>query len=841
MKTFLLTTTLLFPLATTLAQEVKRAERMEAAVGADGETRPSAGHADSPIFPGVNADGQIVLHNQWSLNPAGNHLEVGDFPVNIAMRPAGKVAAVIHCGQGTHEVMTVRMSDRSIISRVTIPQGFSGLCFSPDGKFLYASGGEFDLVHRWAVDDDGLLYDQTPIKIVDAKESFVVAGLATNSDGSRLYVCGPWGSKLAIVDTANVDANPQMVSFPPDTFPYTVTPSPDNTRLYVSLWGGSAVAVVNPESLSIEQTWSTPSHPTESRLTKDGKTLFVACANSNQVAIIDTASGRTLELVSSALYPVAPTGSTPNSIALSADDNILVVANADNNNIALFNVSEPGESKSLGFIPTGWHPTSVRIDSSGDILVANGKGLSPRTNRHGPQPGGLARNVREYIGSLHKGAISWIKFPDAAQLAKHTADAYKCSPLREDLGVVRQAREEGNPIPNKLGESSPIKHCIYIIKENRTYDQVFGDMKEGRGDPSICIFGEEVTPNHHALAREFVLLDNFYVEGEVSADGHEWSMGAYATDFVERCWPISYRKQPKNSEIGYPSEGARDIAVPAGGYIWDRCKEAGVTYRSYGEFIENGPKIGDPGKARSPNLEGNFDPYYRGYDLNVSDLDRVARFKEELAGFESTGVMPQLMIVRLPNDHTAGTRVGALTPTAMVAQNDLALGQFVEAIAKSRFWKETAIFVVEDDAQNGPDHIDAHRTVALVISPWTKRKVVDSSLYSTSSMLRTMELILGLQPMSQFDAAALPMYASFSPTPDLTPYVARPARVDIEARNVATAWGAELSAEMDLAVEDAADDILFNEIIWKSVRGADSPMPPPVRAAFVFVEAEEGE
>ncbi len=822
-----------------LAQERKRPERMEEATPEPAEhpTTSTAPAVERPRIPGLMPSGEIVLHNQWSLRPTGSHTQVGDFPVNIAVHPGGTIAAVLHCGHGTHEVITVKLKDRAIIARVALPQAFYGLCFSPDGQRLYASGGEYDTVHVWTVDADGLLAQHKEIRIVPQKEPFVVTGLSTSGDGGQLYVCGAWGERLAIL-SADGTGEISFVKFDKGTYPYLARPSADGTRLYVTLWGGSAVAVVNVAERIVESRWETPSHPTEMALSPDGALLYVACSNSNLVATIETATGKTLEVLNSALYPTAPSGSTPNSLALSKDGALLLVANADNNNLALINVSERGAAKPLGFIPTGWYPTSVRFDPKGDILVANGKGLTPRTNRHGPAPGIAARNIREYIGGLHIGAVSWIEMPKPNELTRLTAEAYACSPLRSDSGAVVKEREPDNPIPDKIGGPSPIKQCIYIIKENRTYDQVFGDMREGNGDPSICLFPENVTPNHHALAREFVLLDNFYVESEVSADGHEWSMGAYATDFVEKSWPLNYRKQPKEAEITYPAEGSHEIAVPAGGYIWDRCREAGVSYRSYGEWVENGPTPDAPCKPKAAALEGHIDPYYRSYDLNVSDVTRAKRFIEELGRFEREKEMPRLIVLRLPNDHTAGTRVGALTPTAMVAQNDLALGMVIEALSKSSFWSTTAVFVVEDDAQNGSDHVDAHRTVALVVSPWAKRRYVDSSLYSTSSMLRTMGLILGTKPMSQFDAAALPMYASFATAPDLAPYALRAAQVDIEAKNVATAWGADVSEQLNLAVEDAADDLILNEIVWKSVRGADSAMPPPVRAAFVFVEAD---
>jgi len=339
------------------------------------------------------------------------------------------------------------------------------------------------------------------------------------------------------------------------------------------------------------------------------------------------------------------------------------------------------------------------------------------------------------------------------------------------------------------------------------------------------------------LARQFVLLDNFYVDGEVSANGHEWSMAAYATDYVEKVWPQVYRRNAAHSNgpsrgFEFPSEGAAAIGCPTSGYIWDRCAAAGVSYRSYGEFVENGATADEPGHAKVKGLEGHFDPQFHSFDLDYTDQRRSDRFIEELHRFERDGSLPGLTIVRLPNDHTAGTARGKPTPAAYVGDNDLALGRIVEAVSRSRFWKETAIFVLEDDAQDGPDHVDAHRSIALVISPYTKRQQVDSGMYSTSSMLRTMELILGLEPMTQFDAAARPMYASFQAKADVTPYKCLPARVDLNERNTASSWGAAASGKFDFREADAADERQLNEIIWRSVRGADRPMPPPVHAAF---------
>ncbi|HET6879422.1 MAG TPA: bifunctional YncE family protein/alkaline phosphatase family protein [Pirellulales bacterium] len=807
------------------------------AAAASAEERPNQRHQPRRL-PGMSDEGTIVLPNQWSLKPAGKQIKLGDFPVQVALHPKGLWAAVLHAGYGDHEIVIVDLKDEKVLSRVSVPQAFYGIAFDRDGDELFASGGEYEVVHRYAF-ADGYLSGHRAINVAKSDETFVPAGLATSADDKTLFVAGGWGHALAAV-SLEAPAQATRLKFSEDSYPYAVLPTPDGERLFVSLWGKGAVAVIDLKAWEIDDTWPTEPHPTEMVLSPDAERLFVACANSNKVTIIDTKTGQAAETISTALYPKAPNGSTPNSLALSPDGKVLFVANADNNNVAVFNTSEPGESRSMGFIPVGWYPTSVRFHPLDKrIYVANGKGLMSSSNAQGPNPNqDPPSSVRQYIGGLLRGTLSAIDSPSPNQMARYSEAAYRASPLKSDFAPSPEP-EADNPIPAKVGGDTPLRHCIYIVKENRTYDQVFGDMPEGNGDPHLCLFGEEVTPNLHALAREFVLLDNFYVESEVSADGHEWSMAAYATDFVEKTWPLVYRGNQK--KLDYPSEGHFDIAVPAGGYIWDRCREAGVSYRSYGEFIDMGKKKGDPAVATLPALEGHFDPQFHPYDLDYPDVKRVERFTEELHQFEKAGEMPEFIVLRLPNDHTYGQRRGKPTPTAMVAENDLALGMLVEAVSKSKFWQDTAIFVVEDDAQNGSDHVDAHRTVALVISPYCKRHSVDSNLYSTSSMLRTMELILDLKPMSQFDAAARPMYASFQAEPDTSGYRHRPARVDLQARNASSGWGVEQSAQLDFSREDAADDILLNEIIWRSVRGPDSRMPPPVRASFVIAREEEEE
>ncbi|MCI0703125.1 MAG: beta-propeller fold lactonase family protein [Planctomycetia bacterium] len=843
------------------------------------------------VLPGLRQDGFVQLPNQWSLKPAGRHLEVGDFPVNIAIHPTGEFAAVLCAGFGPHEVMIVDLNPERtrVLSRVQIDQAFYGLTWGTDGKQLYASGGEFEVVHVFNFEQGYLTKGKALDVSVGKDRRAVVGGLSFDPAGKDLFAAVPWADAIVRVPLVNPD-NKKVIRFepvaekkkpgdgrglkgepaggspsqkgeppsPPDgrkeekvnaaaqpaeklkepaVYPYTCLVEPGGKRCFVSLWARASVAVIDLEKNAVVATWPTAEHPTEMLLSPKGDALYVACANSTKVSVIDPATGKGLQTIHCALYPTAPNGNTPNSLAMTPDGAMLFVANADANNLSVLNITDRTKAVSLGFIPTGWYPTSVRYNASDkQLYIANGKGMSSKANRGGPNPIlPQARNLNEYIGQLFKGTLGIMRIPTPEQMAVHTKTAFACSPLRAENAVRAENREVDNPIPRKIGGPSPIKYCIYIVKENRTYDQIFGDIKEGNGERGLCLFPESVTPNHHKLAKQFVLLDNFYVDGEVSADGHEWTMGAYATDYVEKVWPLSYRG---GKIFGYPSEGAKDaVARPSGGYLWDKCIEAKVSYRAYGEWVNNGGPVKldgtfPDGKPAVKALEGKIDPQFRGYDLSYPDVNRAKRFISELKRFEAAGEMPRMQVMRLPNDHTAGTRVGMPTVTAMVADNDLALGMVVEAITKSKFWKETAIFVIEDDTQNGPDHVDAHRSVALVISPYTKRKFVDSNLYSTTSMLRTMELILGVQPMSQFDAAAKPMYNSFTAKPDLGDYTHEVPKVNLNEKNKPGMFGGAWMEKQDLAKEDTLDDILFSEIIWKAVKGADSPMPPPVRAAF---------
>jgi DNA-binding beta-propeller fold protein YncE len=828
----------------------------------------ASGQTNNPQsrWPGLQPDGSVLLHNQWSIRPAGRQVQLeGTLPDNVAVERTGRFAAVLDCGYGPHEIEMVDLNAGTVVSRAPVTNSFYGLAFSADGSQLFCSGGGDETIHRFSV-SNGRLQKEPVIPVHDRHLRGVPCGLAVSRNGRKLFAANVWGNCVSEVDLAlksktidfSVGRTPAHLTMAPvippadfdslaaekreevdayssdlsDAFPFACCLDERHQRLYVSLWAQASVKIIDLKRGAVMTDFSAEEHPCEMVLTRSGKTLYVANANRNTVTVFDTADGEARETISTAIHPGDPAGSTPNSLALSPDEKTLYVANANNNAVAVFDVRSPGHSRSLGFIPAGWYPTSVRVTPDGRrLLIANGKGGAPKANPHEAEPGG---KKREYIGNLLRGTLSIVDLPRGGsvegQMALWTSQVQACTPLRSDGATVIQP-PEGSPIPAKPGELSPIKYVLYVIKENRTYDQVLGDLPQGKGDPKLCLFPERVTPNEHALVRQFVLLDNFYADSSVSADGHEWSMGAYASDFVEKMWPMNYGHN-RNGKFPYPAEGFFPIAYPSAGYLWNRAAEAGVSYRSYGEFVANEKKGARLARPRVKALEGHIDPEYRGFDLGYSDLDRVTRFLAEFNRLGAAGKMPQLQIIRLPNDHTHGSTAKSLTPTAFVAQNDLALGQLVDGVSHSPYWAQTAIFVVEDDAQNGPDHVDAHRTTAYVISPYTKRGVTDSTMYSTTSMLRTMELILGLKPMSQFDAAAMPMFASFQNAPDLSPFSALPANVNLKETNLKTAWGSGL--KMDFSKEDAADDTLLNLAVWKSVRGASEAMPSPVHAAFVL-------
>jgi YVTN family beta-propeller protein len=801
----------------------------------------------SPVIeqPGPRDDGSILLPSGWSLRPHGRQVELpSDLPVRMALHPDGRLVAVQHAGYRAHTVTLVDLErleaqgadgDPAVaLTSSPIAKSWSGLCWSADGTHLFVSGGVEDCVHVLTLDPQRAALTATGRwPVGDGAVLDLVAGMCPG-ENETLWVCLQRSSR--VVRLSRDGTVEVAIALPGDSMPFECLRSAND--LWVSLWGAGEVWALDPRTGDVRARVATGQHPSQLLLAPDGARLFVSNSNENTVSVVDVVRARVEETLVSSLTPDAPPGSTPNALALDASGAKLLVANADNNDLAVIDVSERGHARPLGFVPVGAYPTAVLVDGDERVVVANGKGsVGSRANPGGPQPApGKESAGLDYVGALFGSSLALFPMPEGEDLERLSARALAGAPGPRRPRAT--ARPRGSPVPARVGETSPIRHCVYVIKENRTYDQVFGDVPEGDGDPELCLFPEIVTPNHHAIAREFVLLDNVYVEAEVSADGHEWTMGAYASDFVERTWPVTYGGKGsttltdgRRANLGYPSEGNFDIATPRNGYLFDLAARAGLAYRSYGEFVDGGGD--EAGEATIDVLEGHFDPAFRGWDMSYRDVDRAQRFLEELAEYERQGDYPNLVVVRLPNDHTTGTSAGTPTPRAHVADNDLALGRVLEGLSRSSFWESMAVFVIEDDAQNGPDHVDAHRTVALVAGPWVKRGEVVHTMYSTSSLLRTIELLLGLPPMSQFDAAALPMVDCFTSTPDTRPYTCRPATWPLDERNAATAWGSERSERFDFSREDAADDLALMEVVWKAVRGADSPCPPPRRAAFV--------
>jgi YVTN family beta-propeller protein len=777
----------------------------------------------------------ILLPNGWSLSPVGRSIPLGDLPLNMVFSPNKKLLAVTNNGQGKQFIQLIDPKNEVLLDQVAIAKSWYGIRFSDNNQTLYVSGGNDNIILAYPVKEQKLgKADTITLGKPWPKKKISPAGIDVDNKAGRLYTVTKEDSALYII---NLQTNAVVKRINLKHEAYACQLSPDKTKLYISLWGGDQLLVYDTIIGNMSAAIATGSHPNEILCSNNGKYIFVSNANDNSVSVISATSNRVIETISASLFPTKLTGSTTNGLALSPNNKTLYIANADNNCIAVFDVTEPGKSRSKGFIPTGWYPTNLKTIGK-KILVSNGKGFASMANPNGPQPVKKSDNSArhagvtnapevQYIGGLFKGTLSIIDQPSDVLLEAYSKKVYKNTPYNKDKENLAEG-EAGNPVPQKAGAKSPIKHVFYVIKENRTYDQVLGDMKEGNGDTSLCIFPEKVTPNNHALARQFVLLDNFYVDAEVSADGHNWSMAAYATDYTEKTWPISYGGRGGT----YDYEGSRKIAYPKDGFIWDYCKRAGISYRTYGEF-------GEDGKANIKALEGHVCPGFAGFNQDIKDVDRMKAFKHDFDSLLTIGQVPQFSTIRLGNDHTSGQKKGKISPTSAVADNDQALGLLVEYISKSPIWKESAIFVLEDDAQNGPDHVDAHRSPAFIISPFIKRSSVNHTMYSTSGVLRTMELILGLPPMSQYDAAALPLFNCFTATADLTPYKHQSAQVSLDQRNIAWNSSAKKSEAFNLAKEDAVPDLELNEVVWKSVKGENSVMPAPKRSAFIKLQQKK--
>ncbi len=768
------------------------------------------------------------------LDPAAVQHPVEAFPLGMALAPDSTHIALVTSGWLHQDVQILDRATGQVTQTVAQPAAFIGIAFSPDGKTLYVSGGNQDVVYRydWAA-GRATLRDSIVLapKAARAPGRRYPAGLALSTDGRRLFVAENMADSMAVVDVAS-----GMVErrYGTDAYPYAVVVAPNGT-VFVSAWGGYTVSEFTPSANGYAaRRIGVGRHPSAMVLNRSGSRLFVASGSTDRVMVVNTAEHRVMQTLLDPPPGGPGEGTTPNAIALSPDGTRLFVAEADANAIAVFDLSArtadaaaaAGRDALAGRVPTAWYPSLVDVLHD-TLFVASAKGLGTHANLDGAQPVPMAGHPprgRNYTLGQLDGSVMM------APLA--LAGGTESAALTQ-----RVVRANGWDRPtDRTAPYPPFAHVIYIIKENRTYDQVFGDMAAGDGDTSLVFFPRAISSNHHALADRFGLFDRFFVNAEVSADGHNWSTAAYATDYLEKTMQSEY----SNRGRAYEYEGAvfgggdkahipdDDANAPANGYMWDMAQRKGITFRNYGEFVV--PSSMDPDDAMPPGYRGDkpflkthTDPDYPGFDLSIRDQHRVDVWQREFDQYVKANNLPALEIVRLPNDHTSGAQAGMPTPHAAFADNDLALGRIVQAVSQSPYWRNTVIFVLEDDAQNGPDHVDSHRSPMLVISAYN-RQGTWHRWANTSDVLRTIEEILGLQSMSQFDYYGRPLREIWAATPDLRPYVALPAGVSLDAVNPATGRGARDSRGLDLEIEDMANTDLFNHILWRQLKG-DAPYP----------------
>ena len=811
---------------------------------------------------GPQADGTILVPSNQLLRPAGFQIYLPGRPVDLALTPDGKFLLV----KNKADLDLIRLSDRTILQSLPFNQSgasFTGICISPDGHRIYVTDAE-NRICIAEIDNSTIMQWKDPILLPNPSigGSPFPGGIALNGSGNKLYVTLSRNNTLAVVNLSDKS----VMEIPVGIAPYEVLLASE-TKAYVSNWGGrrpvegepvykssgsnvlvdpktgiannGSVSVVDLTRQEEVKNIETGLHPSGMILSPDHSKLYVACPNSDVVSVIDTKTDEVVENISVHKNEGAPFGSSPNDIAISPDGRFLFVANGTENSICVIETGTP--ARITGFIPVGWYPGSVLLDETGkNIYVANVKGIGSRnqlTERKG------------YNSHDNLGTVSIIPLPDKKKLQEMTETVA----LNNSMGQDRKDSNSSSvsrskvPVPVVPGQPSLFKHVVYIIKENRTYDQVFGDFTQADGDTNLVQFGREVTPNHHLLAETFVLLDNFYCSGILSADGHQWTDEAYVTDYLEKSFGDFTRS--------YPYDGDDPLAYASSGFIWDNVISHGLTFRDYGEFVnaviepsnatfteiyndfkDGTNKIKIHAKANLDQLSPYLCPTYIGFPNKVSDQYRAAEFIKELKEFEKNGDFPNFIIMLLPANHTSGTRPGMPTPQASVADNDLALGQIVEAISSSKFWKETCILVTEDDPQNGLDHVDGHRTVGMVISPYTKRGAVISTYYSQINMVRTIENILGIPPMNQLDLSAEAMTDCFTGKADFTSYKAVKNNIPLDEINPALVslsgdqlYWARKSIEQDLEDVDRIDDDVFNRIIWHAVKGYEVPYPDLIK------------
>ncbi len=843
-------------------------------------TNSSADERDT-LKVGKQSDGRVLVPTNQILDPAGVQVTFPGRPVDLVLVDDGKTLVV----KSMRELVFIDVATATI--KQTLSTAAKAIKEATNEK--EAAGSGFNVVGLLAVGDRVFTSDvQNTVRFAKKQQdgSYAWAGSifvdkpavggAAHPAGIALVgeqhfcVTSTRGNNVQVIDlkTGKVD-----VAVPVGVAPYMPLRVSD-AKIYVSNWGGDHPGKYDPQSLTsktpvqidprthvanhgsvsvVEKTadgWKQTrtiqvgQHPSGMTRSATSSFVYVTNANSDTVSVIDVKNDKVVETIDVKPSGRLPFGSGANAVALSPDGCYLYVANGTNNCLAVVRLGgdfreaavagsrAPRASEVAGLIPTGWYPGAIQTSADGKkLFIANVKGHGALSR---PRPIEKGMNSHDHLGS-----VSIIDVPDAGKLADYTKKTNENNRFAYSLAGLEKPRPDAKPVPvpERNGEPSVIEHVVYVIKENRTYDQVFGDMKEGNGDPKLCIFGEEITPNQHALARQFTLFDNFYCSGVLSADGHSWVNEAYVTDYLEKAFGGFTRS--------YPFEGSDPLAFPTSGFLWDNALAHKKTFRNFGEhskttyeprsakwtdiyadFINGTNKVKITVKPNLSSLDNYSNANYPGFPSTIPDVMRAKIFADEFAQWEKAGATPNLTYVFLPNNHTNGTRAGMPTPRAMVADNDLALGRVVETISKSKFWATTCIFVVEDDPQGGFDHVDGHRTVALAISPYTKRKFVDSTCYNQTGMVKTIELILGLPPMTQLDLSATAMRNSFSDKPDLTPFVHVANKIKLDEMNKPLSqlngkslYWAKKSEELNFDVEDAADEDTLNRILWHAMRG----------------------
>lgn len=743
---------------------------------------------------GANPTG--FLSTGLRLDPAGEAVELGSMPLGMALAPGGERAAVVLSGWREQGLQIVDLKTRRALQTLPQEAAFFGIAFSANGGEIYVSGGNADAIYCYTWKDGAAALDRR-IALAEHKAGApgtrYPAGIAVSRRGNYLYVAENVSDTLAVVDLATSRV---VARFPTDHYPYAVAAAA-NGKVYVSNWGADTVSIFQTladGTLRAAGKLRVGLRPSALLSNASGSRLFVALAASDRVAVLDTGKMKVVRYLSDAA-PAGPSeGSTPNALALSQDESKVFAAEADNNAIAVLDVS--GNRAEPGRIPTDWYPTAV-LNTGERLLVLCGKGHGSHANPDGPTPGeGISRPLGYDLGQLNG-----------------TLRVLPSDLTPEDLASdSRRVAAANNWTERRLTKAyPPFKHVVYIIKENRTYDQVLGDLKGGDGDKSLVFFGPTISPNHHALAERFGIFDRFFTNAEVSSQGHIWSTAAYVTDFGEKVIPSAYsdRRQGVDGE---------EIDEPLNGFLWTLAKKKGIGFRDYGEMMK-----GEGWPVTQKELGANVSPTYPPFDLKIADQVRADAWIAELNKFASEGKMPELEVMHLPSDHTAGGRAGYPTPRAYMADNDLALGRIVEALSKSPFWRDTVVFVLEDDSQAGPDHVDCHRSVFFAISAYNRPGTIHRFI-NTTDVVAAIEDILGLSRLSKYDYFSRSLADIFSATPDLSPWAAMPAQFDMHEMNAAKTTAANMSEGLDFSGPDRVNDQIFNRILWSMLKGSE-PFP----------------